>query len=247
MKSTLKSWTGLGLGVALAGSALAGCSGEAGEAGEAGAADNGMAASAGEGGEAGASLTDEQRVAFMSGHVEAGLALYRAGEAEMAAPHLLHPVSETHASEQEGLEEYGFDPAIFREVSAALDAGRPASEIEPQLRAAQQNLRQVRDGVGGDAVAVVDYLMDMVIEEYGIAVSDGAVTDAGEYQDAWGFAKIARERAEGIEGDAGAKVRDQLDTLIALWPDAAPIPGDSPAPAGQVSGLASRVKLALPR
>lgn len=37
------------------------------------------------------------RVAFMSGHVEAGLALYRAGAPDQAARHLLHPVSETHA------------------------------------------------------------------------------------------------------------------------------------------------------
>ena len=48
------------------------------------------------------------RVAFMSGHVEAGLALYRAGAPEQAAKHLLHPVSETHAAERAGIDALGF-------------------------------------------------------------------------------------------------------------------------------------------
>lgn len=49
----------------------------------------------------------------MSGQVAAGIALYRAGESEAAAPHLLHPVSETHADERAGLAELGFDAAPF--------------------------------------------------------------------------------------------------------------------------------------
>ena len=66
------------------------------------------------------------RLAFMAGHVRAGMALYRAGELEMAAPHLLHPVSETHQAEREGLEELGFDHSLYVRVSRALEANRPA-------------------------------------------------------------------------------------------------------------------------
>ncbi|MEP1605863.1 MAG: hypothetical protein ABJJ48_06095, partial [Marinomonas sp.] len=102
VKTTLKTWTTLGLAGALMGGTLAGCSsggengesgeegsavaGEAGEAGEAGAdtqaAAGGEAGEGGESGEAGesaSSLPLQQRLAFMAGHVEAGLALYRAG------------------------------------------------------------------------------------------------------------------------------------------------------------------------
>ncbi len=39
-------------------------------------------------------LPVEKRIAFMSGHVEVGLALYRAGKPDQAAQHLMHPVSE---------------------------------------------------------------------------------------------------------------------------------------------------------
>ncbi len=265
MKSTLKVWTGLGLATALAGTGLAGCAGEggesgataqAGEAGEGGAGEAGPPgeggsgeAGEGEGGESGAAgaLALPQRVAFMSGHVEAGIALYRAGDAKAAAPHLLHPVSETHAAERIGLEELGFDPAPFEAVSAALDAGRPAAEIEPQLEAAEENLRDVRDKAGGDPVELIRFLMDTTVEEYTIAVPDGTVTDPSEYQDAWGFVRVARELANDLDTSRADDVRRELDAMLALWPDAAPVPPAEPAPLGQVSALASRVGLALPQ
>ena len=265
MKIRFKTWTALGVTTALAGAGISGCSGEAGEAGEDGApvaSGEGGAVGAGEagegeggegeGGEGGAggdiaALPVEQRLAFMSGHVEAGMALYRAGDSAAAAPHLLHPVSETHAAERAGLERLGFEPALFEDVSQAIEAGRPAQDIEPQLRAAERNLRSMREKAGGDPAVLIRYLMDVTVEEYTVAVSNGSVTDPGEYQDAWGFAKAARRLAGSLEGSDGQKTRAALDELIRLWPGGAPIPPSSPAPAGQVSALASRVVLALPQ
>ena len=142
-----KRWTGLGLGLVMLGTAgLSACSGEEGEgsannaaaeAGESGehgeVGEAGEQGEAGENGEAGeaAALSLPHRLAFMSGHVEAGLALYRAGEAEMASKHLLHPVSETHSAEREGLDELGFDAELFEAVSMVLEAGKSAEEIAP--------------------------------------------------------------------------------------------------------------------
>lgn len=259
MKSTLKTWTGLGLATALAGAGLAGCAGEGGESGQGSsesASDSAIAGEGGEGGEGGeageggastGALPIEQRLAFMAGHVEAGLALYRAGDGKAAAPHLLHPISETHASEREGLAALGFDPAPFKAVSKAIEAGKPASQITSQLASAEANLDAMRSKAGGDPAALISYLMDITRAEYAIAVKDGAVTDPGEYQDAWGFARVAREIADELKGDNAADVRGQLDTLIALWPANAPIPPADPAPAGQVSAQASKVALALGR
>ena len=251
MKSTLKTWTGLGLATALVGAGLAGCAGEAGEAGSEGdpsaVAGEGGEGGEGEGGESASAsaLPVEQRLAFMAGHAAAGIALYRAGEAEAAAPHLSHPVSETHADERAGLEALGFQPAVFEAVSAALEAGKPAAEIEPQLAAAEANLDAMRAKAGGDPAALITYLMGVAREEYGAAVKDGAVTDPGESQYAWGFAKVARQIADRIEGPQGKTVRAELDTLIKLWPGDAPVPPAKPAPAGQVSAQASKVELAL--
>jgi len=260
MKVELKTWGALGLATALAGAGLAGCSGEAGEGGEAGEAaqmgeageggEAGEAGEAGEGGESGeggavGALPVEQRLVFMAGHVEAGLALYRAGESEAAAPHLMHPVSETHADETAGLDALGFDPAPFEAVSAALEAGEAAETVEPQLAAAEANLAAMREASDSDPAAQIAFLMETAVAEYTIAITDGAVTDPAEYQDAWGFVKVARDIAEGMEGADDLKT--SLDAMLALWPDAAPIPPADPAPVGQVSALASRVQLDLPQ
>ena len=262
MKVEMKTWGALGLATALMGAGLAGCAGESGEAGEngetaqtaeAGEAGEGEGGEGeggeGEGGESGdvGALPVEQRLVFMAGHVQAGLALYRAGEAEAAAPHLLHPVSETHESERAGLDKLGFDPAPFEKVSAALKAGKPASEIEPDLKAAEANIAKMREAADADPAAQIRYLMDVAVEEYREGVPDKTVTEAGEYQDAWGFVMVARDLTNSLEGDQAKQVGDLLDQMLALWPDNAPIPPQEAAPAGQVSALASRVLLALPQ
>ena len=257
MKVELKTWGTLGLATALMGAGLAGCAGEGGEGGEAAQSSQQGEAGAGgeggegeggegEGGESGASLPVEQRLAFMAGHVEAGLALYRAGDAKAAAPHLMHPVSETHASERAGLDKLGFDPAPFEAVSKALDAGKPASQIEPDLKAAEANLAKMRKAAGGDPAALIRYLMEVAVEEYKVAVPESSVVDAAEYQDAWGFVMVAKDLAASLEGNQAQEVGKLLDEMIAMWPKDAPIPGDNTAAAGQVSAQASKVLLALP-
>lgn len=216
--------------------------GEGGE-GEAGEGEGGE----GEGGEAGhgmETLSLPERLAFMTGHVEAGLALYRAGEPQMAAPHLLHPVSETHQAERAGLAELGFDASLFEVVSKALEDGRPAAEIEPQLAAAEANLAMVAEKAGGDTSTVIRFLMDTIVEEYTIAITGDAVSDPGEYQDAYGFAVVARDRAAAFDPPA-SRLLAEIDNLIALWPEA-PVPPADPTPVSQVIAQTSRVLLALP-
>ncbi|MEM8726929.1 MAG: hypothetical protein AAGE86_15550 [Pseudomonadota bacterium] len=262
MKVELKTWAGLGLATALVGAGLAGCAGENGEGddteataeqGEAGEGEGGEGeggeGEGGEGGEGGdlSALPVEQRVVFMAGHVEAGLALYRAGEAEAAAPHMEHPVSETHQSERAGLEKLGFDAEPFEAVAAALKSNTAASEIEPQLKAVEANLAKVREAAGGDPEALIRFLMNVTVDEYNIAVPEQTVVDAPEYQDAWGFAKVAQAIAADLDTPNADKIRATIDELLGLWPDDAPVPPSDPASAGQVSALAARVVLDLPQ
>ncbi|MEM7052192.1 MAG: hypothetical protein AAF604_21175 [Acidobacteriota bacterium] len=185
-----------------------------------------------------------KRLAFMSGHVEAGLALYRAGEPEMASTHLLHPVSETHADERVGLDALGFEAALFEVVSEALENGLPAAEIEPQLAAAEANLAQVTGKAGGDPKEIVAYLMDTVVEEYEIGVPEATVTDPGEYQDAFGFTVVAIQRAEAFEGEAADRLHQELEALLALWPEA-PVPPEAPTSFAAIEEQVERVREAL--
>ena len=241
MNITLNTRTSLSLAGALFGAALAGCSAENSANADAVSTENNA-----EAGHSIEALPLVNRLAFMAGHVEAGLALYRAGDPKAAAPHLLHPVSETHADERKGLDGLGFDASLFEAVSKALEEGKSAAEIEPQLKAAEANLAAVRKKAGGEPELIISFLMETTIQEYAIAVKDGAVTDPGEYQDAYGFAIVAKDTAKRLESDAAAKVTAELDELIALFPEGGPIPPDNPAPVSEVSTLTSRVMLALP-
>ncbi len=254
MKTTLKSWTALGLGVALVGAAACGRGGEGeGTAVAAAPEAHGASHAAGEGEGEGegegattamTALPVAHRVAFMSGHVAAGLALVRAGAADQAAPHLTHPVSETHADERAGIDALGFDQSIFLGLSKALEEGNPIGELEPQLKAAEANMALLREKAGGDPASTISYLMDTVFEEYRVGVTDGAITNAGEYQDAFGFAVVARETAKRIEGkDTGALIAE-LDKLVAMWP-AAPLAASTPTPVSDVAAQTSKVQLAL--
>lgn len=192
-------------------------------------------------------LAVEKRVAFMSGHVEAGLALFRAGAPEQAAKHLLHPVSETHASERAGIEALGFDQSLFVQVSDALAQGRPASEIEPQLAAVEANMALLQKNAGGDPRELIAYLMDMVIEEYKIGVTDGAITDPGEYQDAFGFTVVALDLAELRETNGPDDAIAQLRVLLAMWPDDGPLANSVPTAVSDVVAQAEKVKLVVDR
>lgn len=186
-----------------------------------------------------------KRLAFMAGHVEAGIALYRAGEMEAAAKHMRHPISETHADERAGLETLGFDAEFFRTANDLLAENADTQAAQDALTAAEDHLKQVLAANGGESEMVVQYLMDLIREEYAIAVKDGAVSDAGEYQDAWGFARTARILADDPATPNRDAVRREIDALIAVWPEGAPVPTDNPPSPDTINSQVEAVLMAL--
>lgn len=259
MTFTPRDLVRFGLTAALLGStSLAACSGPtngeagaettdpvyAGEGAYAGEGEGGE----GEGGENGAhameTLPIENRLAFMRGHVAAGLALYRAGAPGEAAKHLLHPVSETHAQEREGLDERGFKADLFVEISEALEAGTESEAIEDKLAEAEENLAMLADDVGGSRKDILNFLLDTTLAEYRVGVTDGEITNAGEFADAFGFVRVAQDYAADIEGAAGDAVRQELGVLAAMWSQA-PLASSTPAPVDRVAAQVSRVQLEL--
>ena len=184
------------------------------------------------------------RLAFMSGHVRAGLALYRAGELEMAAPHLLHPVSEMHARERTGLLTLGFQPELFKNVSRSVEDAKPFSEIESLLEEVEIHLVTLREKAGGDPAAILAFLMRTTIDEYTIAITDGQITDLGEYQDAYGFCIVAREVASSLPEPKKELVSEKLEALGALWLQG-PLPVINPTPVDAIADSAEKIMLHL--
>ncbi|MEQ9505470.1 MAG: hypothetical protein RLO80_04310 [Hyphomonas sp.] len=252
-----KRWMGLGLGAAMIGAAgLTACGNEQAPVAAPAVAADTHADHGGEGGDgegeggfaridAMKALPTEKRLAFMSGHVEAGLALYRAGAPDQAAKHLLHPVSETHASERAGLDALGFKPEVFEQVSAGLDAGKPASEVEPLLVEAEANIAAMRAAAGGEPKELIEYLMLTLADEYDAGVDDGVIVNAGEYQDAYGFAVVARDIAAAQDPEVYGALRTELDMLILMWPGKGPLADSTPAPEALMAEALERVKSAI--
>jgi len=178
MNSTLKLWTQLGLGTALAGGLLAACGGEAGgegATGEAGAAPD-TAATAGEGeggaggegaggegaggeGEGGVAVGDAATdpvaygiaLAVAEAHVVAARDAYAAGEKAAAAEMFAHPVSEVLLEMDPVFARRGvadFKP-LFTAASDAALAGKPAAEVNKAYDAIIAALR----GAAGKAPA----------------------------------------------------------------------------------------------
>lgn len=158
--------------------------------------------------------------------------------------YLLHPVSETHQSERKGLNALGFEASLFEIVSEALKQGRAASEVEPQLLAAEVNLDAMAQKAGGDPADIIAFLMDTIDEEYAIAITDGIVSDPGEYQDAFGFAHVAKHHANSLTPNNRDAVLKEIDALIALWPDS-PIAPDTPTAVERVKAKTSAVRALL--
>lgn len=249
-----KRWIGLGLGAALLGVAgLAACGGE--QAAPPVAADHGahVLASGGEDGEGATAsietpmqrLSADKRLALLSGHVVTGLTLYRAGDPGEAAHHLKHPVAEEHADEQAGLDEFGFKPDVFRQVLAELEAGRPASEIEPLLAEAETNLTEMRAAAGGDPKSQIEFLMKSLADRYDAGVDTSTIVSLGDYQDAYGFAVVARDVAAAQDPAFYGPLKLELDLLVLMWPRKGPVSTSLPPPEFQMAEQLARVKLAL--
>lgn len=170
MNSTLKLWTQLGLGTALAGGLLAACGGEAGGEGATGAAGGESAAVAGEGeggtgpgeggatpaggegeGEGGVAVADAATdpvaygiaLAVAEAHVIAARDAYAAGKKDAAAEMFAHPAAEVLVEMDPVFAKLGvkdFKP-LLTDASAAVADGESAAEINKQYDAIIAALR----------------------------------------------------------------------------------------------------------
>ena len=174
------------------------------------------------------------RLAFMSGHVSAGITLYHAGETEMASSHLLHPVSETHVDERAGLYGIGFTHAIFESVSLALEADAPKTLVMPLLARTKEHMEMLTKNAGGDPISIIRFLLETSVEEYSIGVQDGKLTDLGEYQDAFGFVVVAAEHASRLPETSNNQLFEKVSSLRQIWLRG-PLPVVTPTPSDELA------------
>jgi hypothetical protein len=220
----------------------------------------------GEGGEKGsaASLAKDDaayltHLGLVRGHLDNGVDRYRKGAQDAAKTHMKHPGDELYADLAPTLDERGAQ--VFGDqlenLATLVENGAPVSEIEQAHKAVLDRIVQAEAtafGPGGPEIKTrLETIVNLVrtaAEEYEVAVKDGEVVNAHEYQDALGFVRVAERLLEGVSdderrqaADAIAATQEQLDAIAVAWPSLVP-PGQLETDPSLLHGAAARIEIA---
>ncbi len=236
--------------------------GEGGE-GEGSAAPAGEGEGEGEGEGASADIplaTDDiaylTQLGLMRGHLFVGNELYKAGHIDHAKMHMKHPKSELYATV-----EPAFGARNATGFATQLEMLANAVEGEQGDDAVAKGYAAVTTAIATTEAAVAENsltaaaklklvveLLRVAAEEYAIAVVDGKMENAHEYQDAFGFTNIAKSviasAPKGNPETAAVLVKAAaiVEGLTPLWPGLIP-PATLETEAGQLYGAASQIEL----
>lgn len=189
------------------------------------------------------------QLGLVQGHLIAFRELHAAGEIDMAATHAKHPESELYAAlapafaarskpgfadELNALvrtgEEGGNMDSAYAAIIAAIEAHIPDADVKTYLLAASK-------------------IAATAAEEFDIGVEDdGVISNAHEYQDAYGFLASARNivsmaQADTVnESEAVGVAQEQIETALAAFDGLAAASTDG-APS-TLYGAAARIEIA---
>ncbi len=270
MTRRVKLMTGLSTLAAASALALTGCGGE-GEAGEGAEGESdlsspvstgegeGEGASEGEGeGEGeGATAADpaSSDVAYMHllglvrGHLIAFVELYQADARDMAMMHVKHPESELYASLRPAFDARGLGGFAeeLNTLAAAAEAGEDVEE--PYSQTVEAIRANTPDASVAEQLLAVSQIVRTAADEFDIGVEDdGTITNAHEYQDAYGFMIASREILSGIdtsdvnESDAVALAHEQLELALSSYNSLTDETTEGKA--STLYGAASRIEIA---
>lgn len=188
---------------------------------------------------------------LVRGHLYIGHQLYMAGHLDAAKTHMKHPESELYAKMIPAFEARG-TAGFAIELAALADAvnqdkGNEAVDAAYQqlTSAIAQNEQAVAEHSqsAGEQLKLAAALLRVAGEEYAIAVVDGKMENAHEYQDALGFTKMALSVISQLEeGEIKTKATDLVEATLSFWPSLVP-PATLDASADQLYGTAARVEL----
>ncbi len=208
----------------------------------------------GEGGTAGEETTADYLLDLdlVLGHLTVGTALFLAGHADMALTHMKHPGDEIYADLVPAFAARGLPgfTAELEALAAAVEAGETAEAVQERLAALTAAVTAARGTpTAREELDAVTLLVRTAADEYGIGVVDGTLANMHEYQDAWGFLQVARDRLAVLAGStdaataaAATEALAALDATGANFPD---LTGSGPlGHADVIHGAAARVELA---
>jgi len=242
MTRRMKLMTGLSTLAAVSALALTGCGGEGegeGAEGEVDLSSTMSGESEGEGAGAegesenaavasGDPATDDvaylKLLGLVRGHLIAFYELYQSGSQDMARMHVKHPESELYAGIAPAFGprgQTGFADELTALVSAAAAGGEVDGEYSDAVEALNAHMPAARPAV---MLLAVSEIIRVAADEFDIGVEDdGAISNAHEYQDAYGFLVASRDMVAGIETtdvnatDAISLAHEQIELALASF------------------------------
>lgn len=195
-------------------------------------------------------------LALMRGHLFVGHELYQAGHKEHAKTHMKHPESELYADVVTA-----FEARQVAGFANQLSALSQAVEADAGSESVANAYAQLVSAISASELAVSSseltpsftlkravQLLRTAGDEYAIAVVDGKMENAHEYQDAFGFTTIARTILEGMDESttetkqAKQAALEHVANLKPLWPSIVP-PQELSTAADALYGAAARLEL----
>lgn len=184
-----------------------------------------------------ANVTFGERLDEIRGHHLVALELYRKGDEKGAAIHAGHPVAEISAAVNPTIKKSSPDVAadLDKRLAATTDAIAKSLDVDTlrdRIRATDGAVTAAERAVLGDTrntnrfrCSVVAAVFKTAAAEYSEAVKDGAITEAVEYQDAYGFTTVASKKYATLKDamtKADAHGAKEIDEALAKIHDGLP-------------------------
>jgi len=174
------------------------------------------------------------QLGLMRGHLLVGYQLYFDGYIEHAKTHMKHPESELYSKIEPAFKARGSEgfAVHLQQLAQAVETEQDQATVTSFYRTLVVAIGQSENKVSleshstGTKLQLAAELLMVANEEYAIAVVDGKMENAHEYQDAYGFTEIAKEIVGSIEpmGDQPRvmKAVEMIESLAPLWPSLIP-------------------------
>jgi len=186
----------------------------------------------GEGGQAMVGDVDFLRdLGYLTGRLRVGLALAKEGDRTAARAHMGQPIAGKYEMVAERAKELGLDElrGDFAALSAATEADAPVAELErlyDKVMAGVDVAAAASPSDAHDRLLALAELARIAAGDYSAAVEDAAISDLGEYQDAWGFVETIRVTAGHLAASDDARVAEAAQRIVGLASSMAPAFGD---------------------
>lgn len=197
-----------------------------------------------------AALSDQEylvRLSLMRGHLLVGHELYGLGALDAARSHSKHPTDELYADmerEFAARRTAGFGDAL--EAHAQASQGNDGIAVETAYGTLTATIARAEAVVDVSPAMAVDVIVELLREaafEYGVGIVDGKLSNAHEYQDAYGFTQIALSWAKGATPhEVFDRIAERIEALSDMWPSL--VPSDEiDQQAARLYGAAAQVEI----